>query len=146
MDNFWPFCPSLTLRVPENGSKYVVCQKEISQSNSSFKVMYISKIFDGNGQFWPLEALAWEMALRIKQFWKIILRSIKNHWETNLSKIIQKIPARPIYQDVWFLFWIFFTIILKVVCTLVLSTLAAVDNVQPIHLQKRFRKSGQIHR
>ena len=70
--------------------------------------MYISKIFDGNGQFWPLEALAWEMALRIKQFWKIILRSIKNHWETNLSKIIQKILARPIYQDVWFLFWIFF--------------------------------------
>ena len=86
------------------------------------------------------------MDLTVKQYWKIILRSIKNHWETNLSKIIQKILARPVYQDVWFLFWIFFTIILKVVCKLVLSTLAAVDNVQPIHLQKRFRKSGQIHR
>ena len=35
--------------------------------------------------------MAWEIALGIKQFSKIILRSIKNHLETNLSKIIQKI-------------------------------------------------------
>ena len=34
---------------------------------------------------------AWEIALGIKQFWKVILRSINNCWETNLSKIIQKI-------------------------------------------------------
>ena len=34
---------------------------------------------------------AWATALAIKQFWKIILRSIKNCWETNFSKIIQKV-------------------------------------------------------
>ena len=45
---------------------------------------------------------AWEIALGIKWFWKIILRPIKNRWETNLSKIIQKILVLglSIYVDV----------------------------------------------
>ena len=70
--------------------------------------MYVSKILAStyhllemanfDPPFWPpfdprgLETtFAWEIALTVKQFWKIILRSIKNRWETNLSKIIQKI-------------------------------------------------------
>ena len=96
MGNFWPFYLPLTTRVPQNGSKYVVWQKKkkkrkMPQTNSSCKIMYICRILASRSllvmtNFDPLFDRS-----GIKQFWKIILRSIKNHWETNLSKIIQKI-------------------------------------------------------
>ena len=67
--------------------------------------MYICKIlastyyFIGNGKFRPPPlipggckmTLVWEIAPGIKQFWKMVLRSINNRWETNLPKIIEKI-------------------------------------------------------
>ena len=59
MDNFWPFCPALISRVSQKGSKNVIWQKYMTQSNSSCKIMYLCKLsasryhFIGNSEFWP---------------------------------------------------------------------------------------------
>ena len=103
----WPLgCPKKDQNVWFN--------KWMPQSSSSCKFMCVCTFFASsyhfipNGKFWPPPppppppcdplltpgaskmTFAWEIALGIKQLWKIILSSIKNRWKTSLSKLSKR--------------------------------------------------------